>query len=98
VIARTITALSVDSESRETEKSTVGPQLKSAVINVAQEAALLVPVDPETAIDIFEELMDSIRQHNYYKPKKPRASVPRVTKKARNKWLDKRQDKLNAKA
>jgi len=31
-------------------------------------------------------------------PKKPRASAPRVTKKARNKWQDKQQEKLKAKS
>jgi len=95
VIARTITALSVDSESRETEKSTVSPQLKNAVISFAKEAALLIPKDPEKAFKIFEELIETIRRIKYYKPKKIRLSAPRITKKAKNKWQNKRQNKLS---
>ncbi len=95
VIARTITALSVDSESRETEKSTVSPQLKNAVICFAKEAALLILDDPEKAYKIFEELIETIKRVKYYKPKKPRPSAPRVTKKSKNKWQNKRQDKLS---
>jgi len=95
VIARTITALSVDSESRKTEKSTVSPQLKNAVICFAKEAALLIPEDPEKSDKIFEELIETIRRVKYDKPKKPRSSAPRVTKKAKNKWQNKRKNKLS---
>ena len=43
VIARTLTALAVPSESIETAQSIVQPQLKNALMSFAREAALLTP-------------------------------------------------------
>lgn len=86
VITRTITALCVESESIETERSRVQPSIKHAVIAFATEAALLTPDDPETAFAIFAELLSAIRRVKYYKPKIQRASQPRVTKAPLNKW------------
>jgi len=95
VIARTLTALSVPSESIETAQSTVRPQLKNALMSFAREAALLTPAHPEKAIVILQELLNAIRQVKYYQPKSQRPSRPRVNKQPANKWQSDRQRKLN---
>ena len=94
VMARTLTALSVPSESIETAQSTVRPQLKNALMSFAREAALLTPAHPEKAIVILQELLNAIRQVKYYKPKSQRPSRPRVNKQPANKWQSDRQRKL----
>jgi len=94
VIARTLTALSVPSESIETAQSTVRPQLKNALMSFAREAALLTPAHPEKAIVILQELLNAIRQVKYYQPKSQRPSRPRVNKQPANKWQSDRQRKL----
>src|SRR5262245_7178952 len=94
VIARTLTALSVPSESIETAQSTVRPQLKNALMSFAREAALLTPAHPEKAIVILQELLNAIRQVKYYQPKSQRPSRPRVNKQPANKWQADRQRKL----
>jgi len=86
VIARTVTALAVDSECTETDKCIVRPQLKNAVMAFARNAALLTSRAPEIALKIFQELLVEIRRVKYYQPKKPRPHQPRVNKSARNKW------------
>lgn len=62
-------------------------QAKNAVIVLANDAALLVPEHPEKALDIFLEMLAMMKRVFYYKPKNPRPSQPRVTKRARNKWI-----------
>lgn len=94
VIARTLTALAVPSESIETAQSIVRPQLKNALMSFAREAALLTPAHPEKAIVILQELLNAIRQVKYYKPKSQRPSRPRVNKQPANKWQSDRQRKL----
>lgn len=94
VIARTLTALAVPSESIETAQSTVQPQLKNALMSFAREAALLTPAHPEKALVILQELLNAIRQVKYYKPKSQRPSRPRVNKQPANKWQSDRQRKL----
>ena len=94
VIARTRTALSVPSESIETAKSLVQPQLKNALMSFARDAALLTPAHPEHALVILEELLNAIRQVKYYKPKHQRPSRPRVNKHSVKKWQADRQKKL----
>jgi len=94
VIARTLTALSVPSESLETAQSLVQPQLKNALMSFARDAALLTPVHPEKALVILQELLNAIRQVKYYKPKHQRPSRPRVNKQPVNKWQSDRQKKL----
>lgn len=94
VIARTLTALSVPSESIETAQSIVQPQLKNARMSFARTAALLTPTHPEKALVILEELLNAIRQVTYYKPKHPRPPRPRVNKQPVNKWQSHRQQKL----
>jgi hypothetical protein len=95
VIARALTALSVPSESIETAKSIVQPQLKNALMSFAREAALLTPAHSEKALVILQELLHAIRQVQYYKPKSQRPSRPRVNKQPANKWQSDRQRKLN---
>jgi len=98
VIARTLTALSVPSESIETAQSIVQPQLKNALMSFARDAALLTPAHPEQAIVILHELLNAIRQVKYYKPKHQRPSRPRVNKQPVNKWQSDRQKKLKTAA
>ena len=94
VIARTLTALAVPSESIATAQSLVQPQLKNALMSFAREAALLTPAHPEKALVILQELLNAIRQVKYYKPKSQRPSRPRVNKQPANKWHSDRQRKL----
>ena len=94
VIARTLTALAVPSESLETAQSHVRPQLKNALMSFARDAALLIPAHPAQALVILQELLHAIRQVKDYKPKAPRPSRPRVNKQPTNKWQSNRQRKL----
>jgi hypothetical protein len=66
------------------------PQFKNATISLAMDAALLSAENPEIALQIFQELLVEISRVKYYKPKKPRKSYPRVSRKPTNKW---QQDK-----
>ena len=86
VIARTLTALAVDSESSETPLCVVQPQLKNAVMTFAREVALLAPSDPKRALEIFREMIAEIKRVKYYRLKRTRASQPRVNKSRVNKW------------
>lgn len=86
VIARTLMVLMTDHD------HPVGaePQFKHAVITLANEAAILTPQCPVMALSIFRELLFEIARVRYYRPKSPRLSSPRVSKKPPNKWrLDK---------
>ena len=76
VIARTLTALAVPSESIETAQSRVRPQLKNALMSFARDAALLTPAHPAQALVILQDLLHAIRQVKYYKPKAPRPVSP----------------------
>lgn len=96
VISRAITALSVPSETLETERCTVAPQLKNAVRSFAREAAILVAFDPEKTWAIFQELLNDIRRVKYYRPKITKPSKPRVNKGAPNKWKNARSTKMEA--
>jgi len=77
------------------ERCTVAPQLKNAVKSFARDAAILVAFDPEQAWIIFQELLNDIRRVNYYRPKKPKPSKPRVNKAAPNKWKNARSSKMD---
>jgi hypothetical protein len=68
-------------------------QFKNAIMVLASEAAVLVPDNPEKAAAIFSEILDEIASVKYYRPKTPRPSQPRVTKRAHNKWCGKRSEK-----
>ena len=93
VLARLMTALSVESESIETKKCLVMPQLKNAVKSLAQDIAVFVSRNLEKAIVIFHELLDQIRAVKYYKSKISKSSKPRVNKASANKWQVKRKSK-----
>ena len=66
------------------------PQFKNATISLAMDAALLTAANPVVALQVFQELLVEIGRVKYYKPKKPRKSYPRVSRKPMNKW---QQDK-----
>jgi hypothetical protein len=62
------------------------PQFKHALITLANEADLLTPQCPELAFMSFSELLNAIARVRYYRPKTPRSSQPRVSKKPVNTW------------
>jgi hypothetical protein len=76
VIARTLMVVT----SQVCGPSTAEYQFKNAIMTLAAEAAILAPDDPEIAVEIFSEILDAISRVKYYRPKSPRASQPRVTK------------------
>ena len=90
VITRTLMNMAVP----ESLKAKYTPQFKNAVISLAQDAAVLTPNDPEVAVQIFGDILKERARVKYYKPKKPRKSQPRVSKKSINKW---QQDKAKRK-
>jgi hypothetical protein len=69
-------------------------RFKNAVMVFAAEAAVLVPDNPEKAASIFSQIPDRIAAVQYYRPKTPWPSQPRVTKRTHNKWCANRSDKL----
>jgi hypothetical protein len=89
VIAKTLMVLSSQGE--------IEPQFKNSVMALAYDAAVLAPEDPERAIEIFKEVLKEIARVKYYRPKKPRPSQPRVTKKPNNKWVGDKIKKSNKK-
>jgi len=91
VIARIIMVLS----STNGDSQVAEPQFKNAVITIAAEAVVLTPDKPEKAAKIFKEVLEEIRRVKYYRPKTPQPSKPRVTKRAKNKWLRKRAGKMS---
>ncbi|MHC1728415.1 MAG: hypothetical protein AB9866_20840 [Syntrophobacteraceae bacterium] len=69
-------------------------QFKNAIMALAAEAAMFVPDDPEKAVGIFNEILQTISRIRYYRPKSPRLTQPRVTKSPPNKWCSGRRAKL----
>jgi hypothetical protein len=61
-------------------------QFKNAILTLAAEAAVLVPEEPEQALEIFTELLQEIARVKYYPPAQPRSSQPRINKHPVNKW------------
>ncbi len=84
VISRTLMVLSSEIQSEGTEEF----QFKNAIMALASDAAVLVPDNPEKAIDIFNEVIVEISRVKYYRPKEKRPSQPRVTKKPVKKWCN----------
>lgn len=82
VITRILMVISVVEEA----PTDLEPQFKHAMITLATEAAVVTPHCPVHALAIFKEVLAEIARVRYYKPKLPRASQPRVCKKAMNKW------------
>ena len=66
------------------------PQFKNATISLAMDVASLTAQNPAVALLVFQELLIEMCRVKYYKPKKPRKSYPRVSRKPINKW---QQDK-----
>jgi hypothetical protein len=89
VIARTLMVLA----SKRLNSDAGECQFKNAIMVFAAEAAVLVPDNPEKAAEIFSQILDAIASVKYYRPKTPRPSQPRVTKRAHNKWCDRRSEK-----
>ena len=89
VIARTLMVLA----SKRLNSDVGECQFKNAVMVLAAEAAVLVPDNPEKAATIFTEILDRIAAVKYYRPKTPKPSQPRVTKRVHNKWCAKRAGK-----
>jgi hypothetical protein len=90
VIARTLMVVT----SRVHGPSGAEFQFKNAIMTLAAEAAILAPDDPDKAIEIFREILAAISRVRYYRPKTPRASQPRVTKRPPDKWCAGRRKKL----
>lgn len=91
VIARTLMVLTSQVHATETGEF----QFKNAIMTLAAEAAILVPDDPQRAVEIFSEILNAISRVKYYRPKSPRPAQPRVTKRPPNKWCSGRRKKLN---
>ncbi len=70
-------------------------QFKNAIMTLASEAAILVPDDPQKAVEIFSEVLVAISRVKYYRPKSPRPSQPRVTKRPASKWCANKRKKLD---
>lgn len=83
VIARTlmVTSQMLDGDMRE-------PQFKNAIMTLASDAAVLAADDPEKAAEIFRDILKEIHRVIYYRPKTPRPSQTRVTKRTKNKWTE----------
>ncbi len=90
VIARTMMALMTDPE----HPSGAHPQFKHAIITLASEAAVLTPTCPDVALGIFQELLHEIARVQYYPPKVPRRSAPRVSKQPMNKWRSEKSQRM----
>ncbi len=109
VIARTLMALSMELASDEEEPAATAhassaksrctkpePQFKNAIMALGQDVAMLVADDPLRALEQFAELLAQIGKVKYYRPKNPRPSQPRVTKRKTNKWTKGRAERMNA--
>jgi hypothetical protein len=109
VIARTLMALSMELASDEEEPAASAhassaksrctkpePQFKNAIMALGQDVAMLVADDPLRALEQFAELLAQIGKVKYYRPKTPRPSPPRVTKRRINKWTKGRAERMNA--
>jgi hypothetical protein len=53
-------------------------QFKNAIMTLAAEAAILVPNDPQRAVEIFSEILRAISRVRYYRPKSAGPPQPRV--------------------
>ncbi|MEJ5366665.1 MAG: IS4 family transposase [Desulfosoma sp.] len=69
-------------------------QFKNAIMTLAAEASVLVPEDPNKAVEIFTEILYAISRVRYYRPKSARSPQPRVTKRPPNKWCSGKREKL----
>jgi len=83
VISRTLMQLSSEIFHEEFRE----PQFKNAIMTLASEAAILSAADPRKTVVIFQAILEAIYRVRYYRPKLPRPSQPRVTKRSKNKWI-----------
>ena len=83
VISRTLMVLSAQLFGEESKE----PQFKNAIMTLATEATVLTADDPEKALEIFQSILQDIYRIKYYRPKCPRPSQPRVTKRSLNRWV-----------
>ena len=90
VIARTLMMIS----SRVYGPRGAEYQFKNAVMTLASEAAVLVPKEPQSAVEIFSEVLKAISRVRYYRSKKTRPTQPRVTKRAPKKWCVSKRKKM----
>jgi hypothetical protein len=81
VIARTLMLITRDLVDDPRES-----QFKNSIMTLASDAAVLAADDPEKAAEIFKEILQEIRRVVYYRPKTPRPSQARITKRRLNKW------------
>jgi Transposase DDE domain len=70
------------------------PQFKNSIITLASDIAAFSSQDPVKALEVFQDILTEIGRVRYYRPKKPRQSQPRVTKKPINKWAEGKTKKL----
>jgi len=63
------------------------PQFKHAIMALGRDVAILASDDPWRALESFTELLEQIGKVKYYRPKHPRPSQPRATKRNINKWI-----------
>ena len=87
IITRTLMALPDDMLGPPQQES----QFKNAIMTLAAEAAVVVPDQPDKAIVIFKEIILEIARVKYYRPKTPRPSQPRYTRRTPNKGCRKRR-------
>lgn len=90
VIARTLMAITA----RMPNVGAAEFQFKNAIMTLAAEAAVLVPDEPQKAVEIFSEILRAISRVKYYRPKSPRPAQPRVNKSSPSKWCSGRRKKL----
>lgn len=64
------------------------PQFKNSIMALSSDAAVLAADDPEKAVNVFQDVLQEIRRVVYYRPKAPRPSQTRVTKRSKNKWTE----------
>ncbi len=83
IIARTITAMTTDEEDIDSKE----PQLKNAIITLANDAAIFIGTNIKRSIKILKQIINDIKRQLYYRPKKKRKNYPRITKRAINKWI-----------
>jgi hypothetical protein len=92
VIGRTLAALAMPPSYNE--KTIATPPFKHAITTLAADATVLVCDNPEVTLKILGEILDEIRRVKYYKPKTPKPSQPRVSKRPKNKWQDAKLKKM----
>ena len=63
------------------------PQFKNAILTFANDTVIFISKNIKRAVNIFKQLIESIKKIKYYKPKKKRKEYSRISKRAFNKWI-----------